>query len=65
MERTQATQDPEEQEAPRSKVILQKYLGVVLLSLKPNYLAVVGTFFTNRFPSLRIFVDKKVGNQKN
>ena len=23
--------------------------------------AVVGTFFTNRFPSLRIFVNKKVG----
>ena len=27
--------------------------------------AVVGTFFTNKFPSLRIFVTKKVGNGKN
>ena len=44
MERTQATQDPEEQEAPRSKVILQKYLGVVTLIIKAE-LPVVGTFF--------------------
>ena len=25
----------------------------------------VGTFFTNRFPSLGIFFNKKVGNRKN
>ena len=34
--------------------------------IKPNFkFAVADTFFTNRFPSLRIFVNKKVGNQKN
>jgi hypothetical protein len=27
--------------------------------------AAVGTFFTNRFPSLRFFVNNKVGNQEN
>ena len=44
--------------------VLINFVGKISRPLKDEFVE-EGTFFSNRFPSLAIFVNKKVGNRKS